>query len=97
MPLLAESLLKNIATRIATTALGGSTVSAVKVTQITDSVGDAALRFRIVLRPTSTTSIGGDAALNNLVRLKQALEREGEERFPIMTYATEDELAGGSD
>ena len=97
MPILGEKLLKNIATGVATANLGRGSVSTVNITPTTNSVGDPALRVTIVLTPASTESISGEAALNNLVQLQQELQKEGEDRFPIVEYATEDELAAGAD
>jgi hypothetical protein len=97
MPTLGEKLLQNIATSVATATLGNGSVSVVNITPTTDSVGDAALRITIVLTPGVADSISGDAALNTLVQLQQKLQKEGDDRFPIIEYATEDELAAGAD
>jgi hypothetical protein len=97
MPELGEKLLRNIATTVATANLGSSSVSVVNIAPTTDSAGDAALRVTIVFTPGSTDAISGDAALNTLVQLQHALQNEGEDRFPIVEYATEDELKAGAD
>jgi hypothetical protein len=97
MPTLGEKLLQNIATTVATANLGGGSVSMVNIVPTTDSAGDAALRITIVLTPGSTESISGDAALNTLVQLQQALQKKGEDRFPIVEYTTEDEQKASAD
>ena len=58
----------------------------------TDSEGNAALRIIVVLKPDATARFGGDNALDLLVGVQHELRREGEERFPIIEYATEGEL-----
>jgi hypothetical protein len=88
-----DSLAKQIATANLTSAIVTSVVSS----QAVDSTGNPALQITIVLAPGSTDKIGGDAALNTLVRLQQALQERGEDRFPIVEYATEDELLAGGD
>jgi hypothetical protein len=97
MPIIGEGLLKNIATKVANSTLGSSSVSVVNITPTIDSAGDAALRVTIVLTPGSTSSITGDKALSTLVRIQQEFQKKGDDRFPIVEYATEDELTAGAD
>lgn len=59
---------------------------------MTDSEGEAALRITFVLTPETADAITGGDALKLLVELKDALQREGEERFAIIEYATPDDL-----
>jgi hypothetical protein len=58
----------------------------------TDSEGNEALRITLVLKPDSAGELTGDQALDLLVAIQQTLRAEGEERFPIVQYATEQEL-----
>jgi hypothetical protein len=83
-----------IATQIATANLSASTVSSAMSESTVDSEGRDALRITIVLKPGTTASIErkGTAVLDTLVQIKRKLEEEGEERFPIVGYATEEEL-----
>ena len=60
-----------------------------------DSEGRHALRIIIVLTPGSVPAIGGDAALDTLVQIREKLHAAGEERLPIVEYATLEELADG--
>jgi hypothetical protein len=57
-----------------------------------DSQGDAALRITIVLRPNVAMRLTGDAVLDTLVQIQRRLSQEGEERFPLIEYATREEL-----
>lgn len=57
-----------------------------------DSEGQEALRITVVLKPEAVEALSGDAALDILVSVKQELAREGEERLPIVEYATEAEM-----
>jgi hypothetical protein len=59
---------------------------------IADSDGRDALYVTIVLRRGSADKITGDMALDTLVEIEQALRAAGENRFPIIEYATEEEL-----
>ena len=60
----------------------------------TDSEGGEALRITLVLKPEAVRALSGDTALNLLVDIQQKLSRAGEERLPIVDYATEQELEG---
>ena len=55
-----------------------------------DSEGDAALDVTIVL---DHRDLSGAEAIEVLLNIKDALSAAGDERFPIIEYATEDELA----
>jgi len=58
-----------------------------------DSEGREALLVTIVLRSDAPVKINGARALNTIVRIQRDLRRSGEERFPIIDFVTEDELA----
>jgi len=57
-----------------------------------DSDGDEALRITIVLKHDSGDKIAGEMALNTLAGVDKALEAANDGRFPIIHYATEEEL-----
>lgn len=57
-----------------------------------DSEGKDALHITIVLKRGSAGKISGDNALDTLVRIERALREAKEERFPIISYVTEEEL-----
>jgi len=46
----------------------------------------------IVLTPGAPALIGGEAVIQTLSRIHRRLQEAGDERFPFMRYATEDEL-----
>jgi hypothetical protein len=50
-----------------------------------------------VIESGAESRIGGDAALDTLVGIKDLLRREGEERLAIVEYATKEELEAGGD
>ncbi|HLQ91161.1 MAG TPA: hypothetical protein VK148_14125 [Xanthobacteraceae bacterium] len=57
-----------------------------------DWMGDEALEIMIVLTPGAPALIGGEAVIQTLSRIHRRLQEAGDERFPFMRYATEDEL-----
>jgi hypothetical protein len=58
-----------------------------------DSEGKDAVRITIVITPGAVARIKGDALLDNLVEIHKRLSEGGEERTPMVGYATEEELA----
>ena len=62
-----------------------------------DSQGDEALHITIVLKKGSADRITGDDALDILVSVDRALRKAREDRFPIISYVTEEELASVDD
>src|SRR5262249_13116613 len=69
----------------------GSLVSVISSPTV-DPVGDPALRIRITVTPESTAAISGDAALRTLHEIHRHLQERGEDRFPIIEYATPGEV-----
>jgi hypothetical protein len=63
----------------------------------TDSEGREALRITLVIAPGATDRISGDAALNTLFHIQKRLNEAGDDRFPIVEYATSEEFAGDAD
>ncbi len=57
-----------------------------------DSEGHEALRITIVIPPGVAPRLKGDAILNTLAQIQDRLRAAGEERFPIVEYATQEEL-----
>jgi len=88
-----------IAAQIATENLSVSSVSTATSESTVDSEGRDALKITIVLTPGSTAAIKSKASavLDTLVQIKKKLQEEGEERFPIVEYATSEELAESGD
>jgi hypothetical protein len=62
-----------------------------------DWTGDEVLHVTIVLGNEGVDGITGDMALDTLVGIDRALQAAGEERFPIIDYVTEEELASVDD
>ena len=81
----------------ATTTLGSQNFVDVANTAITDSTGHDALQITTVLRPDSTDAITGERALRTLGEIRKHLQEAGEERLPIVYYATREELAESGD
>jgi hypothetical protein len=96
--MLDEKRIREIAHEVATANLTSANVSSVSSSAAIDSEGHDALRITIVIKPGSASKIRGDATLDTLVEIQDRLRAEGEERFPIVEYATKKELSasGGS-
>jgi hypothetical protein len=77
--------------------LPGANFTSILSSTAVDSEGHEALRITIVIKPGAASKIGGDAALDTLVQIQDRLRREGEERFPIVEYATPKELSESGD
>jgi hypothetical protein len=95
--MLDENRIKDIVAAAAAANLSSKTVLSVTTGSTTDSRGEPALKITIVITPNSTASISGEAALATLSDIQQSLEDAGEERFPIIEYATEEELKEAAD
>ena len=67
-------------------------VERVVVEPTVDSQGEEALRVTLVLDPQKVERVTGDQALDVLVDINEALQAAGDERRPIIFYATEQEL-----
>jgi hypothetical protein len=79
--------------KTARTALGKKNVVRVFTRPGIDVEGKDALRITIVVTPDAVDNIDGDALLDNLLKVHEDFEHLGEERTPIVGYATEEELA----
>lgn len=62
-----------------------------------DSQGHEALHITIVLKPGGADKISGDMALDTIVEVERALRGASEDRFPIIDFATEEELETGGE
>jgi len=76
----------------ASSNLSSAGIVSVTSRPVVDSEGDAALRITIELTPGSTSSISGEAVVKTLSQVRDRLQEAGEDRFPIIEYATSDEL-----
>ena len=82
----------DIAKAAASANLSSTSIVSVTSRPTIDSEGDAALRITIELTPGSTSSISGEAVVKTLSQIRDRLQEAGEDRFPIIEYATSDEL-----
>ena len=78
--------------KAASSALTRAVVSRVFSKPTIDSEGREALNVTVVLKQGKGGSVSGDAALSAIVRIQHDLRERGEERFPIVYFATEEEL-----
>lgn len=72
-------------------------VSGVSAAPFVNSEGHDALRITVVLRPFGDGEIEGDATLDTLVEIREKLQQAGEERFPLLEYASEAETNDSGD
>ena len=82
-----------IATRAASTVLKAAGISRVFSRPTLDSDGHEALNVTVVLKNETYRGVTGDLALTTIVKIGQELTHSGEERLPIVGFATEEELA----
>ena len=95
--MLQDKRIREIAREIASTNLDSANISSVASSTAVDSSGQEAVRITIVIKPGVEEKIKGDAALDTLVQLQDRLRKEGEERTPIVEYATKNELEASGD
>jgi hypothetical protein len=96
--MLDNSKIVKIARDVVTANLSSSAaVTDVTAASRVDSEGRDALRITIVLRPTHDAKIEGEAVLDTLVQIQAQLQAAGEDRFPLLEYATENEAVAGGD
>jgi hypothetical protein len=91
--MLHDKQLQQLARQIVGKRLPALKLDDVLTENTTISSGEAGLRITLVLTPESAETMSGDDVLKLLVSIREGLEREGEDRFPIVEYATKDDLA----
>ena len=77
--------------------LGAANVLRVECVPASDSYGRDALNVTVVIAPGAVKKLATRAPLNALVGLQERLDELGDERTPIIGYATEAELAEDGD
>jgi hypothetical protein len=97
MSVLELNKVDRIAKQVATANLNSTIVSSVVSSSTTDSTGHDAIKIVIVILPEAETKISGDAALNTLVQIQSELRKQGDERTPIVEYATTKDIEGAGD
>jgi hypothetical protein len=90
--MLPKSKIETIAREVASATLKSSASGTVISEPAIDSEGRDALRITIVIKSNAAKQMTGDALLNTLVQIQDRLRKAGEERFPIVQYATKQEL-----
>jgi hypothetical protein len=89
--------LQELARRIVHNRVPSVHLDDVLTENFTSSDGEDALRITLVLTPESVDAISGEDALKLLVDIRNGLVGAGEERFPIVEYATPEDLAEEAD
>jgi hypothetical protein len=84
--------IQQIASEVAVANLDRARVESVLSEPTSDSQGRDALRITIIIKPGAAEELSGDSILDTLVQIQERLQREGEERFAFVEYATKDEL-----
>ena len=59
---------------------------------VSTSEGEDALRITVVLTPEAVNQLASGHPLDVLVQTSDQLRSAGDQRFPILKYATEEEL-----
>jgi hypothetical protein len=95
--MLDAATIDRIAQRAAEKSLRSGAVERVISEDTIDSAGHGAIRIVIVLTPNVARTLGGDAALDALSAIQAQLSEAGEERLPIIEYATDEDLKNSGD
>jgi hypothetical protein len=90
--MLNDGQLQDLTTRVASRFIPSAGLERVMTRLFSDSEGNDAVRITLVLTRSAADSLTGDQALDILTKLRAKLFEEGEERFPLVEYATEAEL-----
>ena len=83
-------------TRVASATLKDYRIARISSEPTVDMDGVDAIRVTIVLSEGDDT-ITGDAALDTIVDVHQALQKAGDQRFPFINFTNEDEMASDAD
>ena len=95
--MLDDKRIAQIATEVATANLSPQNFTSIVSSSSTDSTGQDALRITIIIPTGAEKRIQGNATLSTLVQMQERLREAGEDRFPIIEYSTERELAESGD
>ena len=79
--------------QVAAGVLPASQLVEVRSEPMTDFDGRDVLRITLVLSEEAAKSFGGERALNLLTDIRDSLLRKGDERFPLIYYATPADLS----
>jgi len=95
--MLDDERIAQIATEVATANLSHQNFTSIVSSSSTDSTGQGAVQITIIIPIGAEKRIQGNATLSTLVQIQERLRKEGEDRFPIIEYSTEPELAESGD
>jgi hypothetical protein len=87
----------DITTEVVDANTAPSAVRSVHAKPSLGSTGDEILRISVELSPEAAEMLRGTVPLDILVQLHDRLWEKGETRFPLIDYATTDELAAAGD
>jgi len=90
--MLGREQIKQIVSEVVTANTTPGSVRDVMTEPATAFEGEEAVRITIVLTPDAVTQLEAGAAGDTVVQIMDRLRDAGEERFPILQYATEEEL-----
>ncbi len=85
--------IRQLSTEIAKANFGTENVVRVESEPTVDSMGEEALDILVVVAPSLPDHFTGDDVVDTLVQISARLMESGDERLPLIRYATEEELA----
>lgn len=95
--MLTNEQLRLIALEVARTALAPHRVENALVDDTVDAFGNDALGVMLVIPSEAVSRLDGDTLIQFLIQLRERFEREGEQRRPIVEYATPEDLTADAD
>jgi hypothetical protein len=95
--MLDDKRIAQIATEVATANLSSQNFTSILSSSSTDSTGQEALQITIIIPSGAEKRIQGNATLSTLVQMQERLREAGDDRFLIIEYSTETELADSGD
>jgi hypothetical protein len=84
--------ISQIVTRVVEANTAPRSVRRVMAEPVSTSEGEDALRITVVLTPEAVNQLASGHPLDVLVQTSDQLRSAGDQRFPILKYATEEEL-----
>jgi hypothetical protein len=90
--MLPQAKINEIVGEVATAYLTSEIVDRVISEPSVDSAGNDAVKITIVIKPDAIERLKGDPILDALLAIHDKLNEAGEERFPMVHYATQAEL-----
>ena len=95
--MLERNEIHRIALDVARTNLPASAIKGTAVEPAIGSTGEEILRITIVIEADAVDRISGESTLNTLVQMRKRIREAGDERLPIVEYATEEDLQDSGD